>query len=128
MARNNKTPIDKLDDAIDAALQAYAEDISQGLEEATIAVGKAGVKALKAESKSKLGGTGGYAKSWRSKVETSRVGSTVILYSGKPGLPHLLEHGHANRGGGRTPGHEHIAPIENELNEKFTKMVKEAVT
>ncbi len=123
-----KTSIDKLDEAIEKALSDYANDVSTGIAEATQAVGKAGVRALKAEAKNKFGGTGKYAKSWKAKTDTTRTGTTVTIYSTMPGLPHLLEHGHANRGGGRTPGREHIAPVEEELVEKFTKKVQEAMT
>ena len=43
------------------------------------------------------------------------------VYSTKPGMPHLLEKGHAKVGGGRTRAIEHIAPAADdgfELTEK----------
>ena len=43
--------------------------------------------------------TGVYAKSWASKTTTSTSGVYgKTVYSKKPGLPHLLEHGHTIKG------------------------------
>lgn len=71
--------------------------------------------ASKLRKTSPTGATGKYRKGWASKTDTGRltVGATVY---GKPGtyqLAHLLEHGHANRGGGRTRSIEHIKPVED---------------
>ena len=83
-------------------------------------VGQKGVQALRSNS-SIFGGSGKYASGWASKVEDSRLGAKAILYNAKvPGLPHLLEHGHAKRGGGRVAGRIHIAPVEEELDRMFT--------
>ena len=127
MAKATKTTIDKLDDAIAQILDEYVEGVEKDVNEATVKVGKEGVKALKAKSKSTFGGSGKYAKGWKATTDKTRLGTTVTLHNTTPGLPHLLEHGHANRGGGRTPGRTHIAPVETEIIEKFTKLVKEAV-
>lgn len=56
--------------------------------------------------------SGGYAAGWSTKSEgDSLEGYFVRVYNKKkPGLAHLLEKGHANRGGGRTPAYPHIAP------------------
>lgn len=35
------------------------------------------------------------------------------IFSRKPGLPHLLEKGHAKSGGGRTRAFEHVKPAAN---------------
>lgn len=44
-----------------------------------------------------------------------------------PGLPHLLEKGHAKVGGGRVQGHEHIAPAAEDVFEDFERRVGKAV-
>lgn len=59
--------------------------------------------------------TGEYARNWKSRVETGRLAVVATVYGDKPtySLAHLLEHGHAKRGGGREVGKvEHIAPVE----------------
>ena len=70
-------------------------------------------------------GTGKYAEGWTSRVETDRLSATGTIYTGKlPGLPHLLEHGHAKRGGGRVPGRVHIAPVEKILESAFMRAIQ----
>ena len=64
---------------------------------------------------------GGYAKSIRYRVEGEGREVQGHVYSTKPGMPHLLEKGHAKVGGGRTRAIEHIAPAADdgfELTEK----------
>ena len=53
--------------------------------------------------------TGGYQKSIRFRVEQGPNGPVGHVYSTKPGLPHLLEFGHAKIGGGHTKAQPHVA-------------------
>lgn len=119
-----KVPLDKLQSEIDKILDEYNERIFDGVQDSVEAVTKAGAKAVKKEAQSKFGGTGKYAKGWTSKVEKSRTDAQDVIYNkNTPGLPHLLEHGHANRGGGRTPGREHIKPVEDMIIKEFEQKV-----
>lgn len=63
---------------------------------------------------------GKYAKSWTFTVE-GRVIPKAIIYSKVPGLPHLIENGHAKRNGGRVAGKVHIRPVEEAANEEFVR-------
>lgn len=120
------TPIEKLDSEIEAILEEYKDDIQQGMDEAKVAVGKAGVKALRASCK-QFHGTGEYARGWTVNEEKSRVGNKVVIWNKKkPSLTHLLEYGHAKDGkkGGRVPAYVHIAPVEEKVAEAFEKKVK----
>ena len=58
--------------------------------------------------------TGKYAKSWTSKVTAENsVSLEVTVYSpSRYMLAHLLENGHAKRGGGRVRAIPHIKPAE----------------
>lgn len=68
--------------------------------------------------------TGDYAASWTYGVgETKRARHTMIVHAERPeyALTHLLEKGHQNRNGGRTPAIVHIAPAEEEAADRLEK-------
>lgn len=68
--------------------------------------------------------TGDYAASWTfGNREVRRHKKVMSVYAEKPeyALTHLLEKGHQNRGGGRTPGIPHIAPVEKTAVENLEK-------
>lgn len=89
------------------------------------------VLAVSREAQSKLQAssprrTGRYAGSWARRIESSRLGTTkTTLYSKVPGLPHLLEFGHALRGGGRARANPHIAPVESWANAETEKKLRQ---
>ena len=111
---------DRFAAAVEAILADYEGSVERITEETTKAVAQKGLALLKSEARAKFKGTGEYAKGWRSKLELKRMHPRAILYNAKlPGLPHLLEHGHAKRGGGRVAGRAHIAPVEKIVNETY---------
>lgn len=88
--------------------------------------------AKKLRSTTKIGGTGAYKASWTTKVEKGRLQSLATVYAEAPGfrLAHLLEHGHAVRGGGREPvgAIEHIKPVEEWAIQEAEDRVIEEIT
>ena len=96
----------------DMLLKQYYPNVVETTTEVIDEVSKEAVKKLKQDSPK--GAKGKYAKGWARKVETGRltVGATVYGKHGTYQLAHLLEHGHAKRGGGRTESLVHIAPVE----------------
>lgn len=126
-----KIPVDRLSAEINKILTEYGNEVQENVDDAARRVTKAGAKAVRgnAQSTFRVGnGEKNYAKGWTSKFETGRLSAQGIIYNKDlPGLPHLLEHGHANRNGGRTPGREHIAPVEQKIIEDFEKAVKKAI-
>ena len=119
----SKTPIDKLQEAVNKALSEYADDATKTIEDLSKEFTKKGVQAVKGNSKV-FRGTGKYASGWTSQFETGRLSAQGVIYNKTPGLPHLLEKGHAKRGGGRVAGRVHIAPVEEELVGAFERAVK----
>lgn len=72
--------------------------------------------------------SGAYKKSWAIKKEKKIGQVTVTLYNRKHyRLTHLLEKGHARRGGGRTRAIPHILPAEQSAVERFEKGVEEII-
>lgn len=127
MASRKCTP-EQLPQVIAAILDEYVGDVTRNIPEITERVAKEGVKALRTSAKEKFNGKK-YAGGWTSKTEHGRLSSSVTIYNGRlPGLPHLLEHGHANRNGGRTPGRTHIAPVEEKLVKEYEKKVEDELT
>lgn len=97
-------------------VQQYLEnqqyEVIEAMSEAIDEVAKESVKKLKADSP--RGTTNTYYKGWTYKIEKGRLqhGSVVYGKTGTYQLAHLLEYGHAKRGGGRTNEYEHIKPVE----------------
>lgn len=117
-----KVTIDNLDEAIIGILNEYADDIDANIAIVTKKIGQTGAKALNSSAKTNFNGTK-YSKSWTSTTEQGRLYTTVTIYSRIPGLPHLLEYGHALVGGGRVKGRAHIQPVEEKLIEEYEKEV-----
>ena len=125
---SKRTPIDKLDTAISKILEEYGDDLKENVNSAAREVTRKGVTAVKQGARSSFQGTGKYSKGWTSKFEEGRISAQGIIYNKDlPGLPHLLEHGHAKRNGGRVSGKVHIGNVEQDIVQKFERAVKQAI-
>ena len=115
-----------IEKAIKDILQDYSVEVAKAAEEAITEVTKEATKKLKQTSP----GKGRYAKGWTSKVEKTAVAVDAVVY-GKTGtyqIAHLLEHGHARRGGGRNvDAIVHIKPVEEWAVKKVETRIREKV-
>ena len=117
---------DKIAAAVEKILDDYEGSVKENLDVIVKKVAQKGASMLRSQSRSAVGGTGEYAKGWKARTQAWRLSVAGTIYNADlPGLPHLLEHGHANRGGGRTPGRVHIAPVEEKLVNEFERQVME---
>lgn len=74
--------------------------------------------------------TGAYAKSWATKTvsENSHTLEITVHSKNRYQLAHLLEKGHAKRGGGRVSGKPHIAPAEEMGDEMLENLIKKELS
>lgn len=115
---------DRFAEALNKILKEYQEDTTKNINQLAKKFAQKGAKEVKSAS-GQFGGSGKYASGWTSKYEEGRLSAQGIIYNSKtPGLPHLLENGHAKRGGGRVAGRTHIAPVEEMLVTEFMKAVE----
>ena len=118
----DKCTIDNLAKTIMEGLQEYADVASADVKTAVRKAGKNVKTEISANAPKR---TGAYAKSWAVKTEKETAHSLEVVVHSKNRyqLAHLLEHGHAKRGGGRVAGIPHIAPAE----EKAVKQLEEDI-
>jgi len=121
---NRTVSIDEMDSAIMDELEKYAELASDDL--------KAAVKETAASVRKDIQAgapvdTGKYKKSWSVKNvhEDSESIDLVVHSRNRYQIAHLLEHGHAKRGGGRVAAKPHIAAAEQRGNEKLVNTIKQ---
>lgn len=121
-----KTPIDKLQANIDKLLSAYAESVNKDVSQLAKDFAKKGALAVKQSAQAKgWGEHTGYAQGWTSQFIENRYSAQGVIFNKTvPGLPHLLENGHALRNGGRSRAIPHIAPVEEKLVQEFQKAVE----
>ena len=119
-----KCTIDQLAETIMEGLQEYADAASTDVKTAVRKAGKSVKTEISANAPKR---TGAYAKSWTVKTQKETANSLEVVVHSKNRyqIAHLLEHGHAKRGGGRVAGRPHIAPAEEkavrELEEEITR-------
>ena len=118
--------IDQMAHVIMEGLQEYADLATEDMK---AAVKKAGNKA---KSDVQAGGpvkTGKYKKSWAVKTtkENANAMEVTVHSKNRYQLAHLLEFGHAKRGGGRTRAFPHIAPAEAAAAELLEREVEAAL-
>lgn len=116
--------IDEMDNLIMEELEKYADLAADEL--------KAAVKETAASVRKDIQAgapvdTGKYKKSWSVKNvrEDSESIELVVHSRNRYQIAHLLEHGHAKRGGGRVAAKPHIASAEQHGNEKLVQTIEQ---
>lgn len=111
--------VDNLASEVNKMLAEYKDVVFDGMESA---IDEAGNTAKRVISERAPKNTGSYSKSWKkkkSKESSSKVGMLVYASGRSGSITHLLENGHAKRGGGRTKAYPHISPAQDAAEEKF---------
>ena len=103
--------VDQLADEVMKQLNDFADATCDDMKAAVKKAGNTVRDQIKSTAPNR---TGAYAKSWSVKntKESSHAFEVTIYSRNRYQLAHLLEFGHAKRGGGRVSGRAHIAPAE----------------
>ncbi len=118
--------IDQLASEVMAGLTEYANLAADDMKKA---VRKAGTTVRKEIQANAPKDSGDYAKSWSVKnmKETANSLEVAVHSRNRYQLAHLLEFGHAKRGGGRVPGRAHIAPAEEKGIRELEQEIQKAL-
>ena len=122
MSRN--VSIDEMSDAIMDELEKYKDLAADDLKDAVKETAKTVRKEIQANAPVD---TGKYKKSWSVKNmhEDADFVDLVVHSRNRYQIAHLLEHGHAKRGGGRVAARPHIAAAEEKGEEQLVETIKQ---
>lgn len=106
-------------------LNEYNQEVADKVKDVLPDIAKEAAKKIKAGSP----GEGRYASGWRAKnTETTVMGIKAVVHNSKaPGLPHLLEFGHALRNGRRSNAYVHIKPAEEWVRTEAAQRLEDAL-
>ena len=126
IAMATKVSIDQMASVIMDGLKEYADLATDDLK---AAVKKTGNEVRKQIQSTAPKASGKYSKSWSVKTtKESSNGMEVTVYSrNRYQLAHLLEFGHAKRGGGRVAARPHIAAAEQAGIESFEQAIERSL-
>ena len=122
MSRN--VSIDEMSDAIMDGLEKYKDLAADDLKDAVKETAKTVRKEIQANAPVD---TGKYKKSWSVKNmhEDAESVDLVVHSRNRYQIAHLLEHGHAKRGGGRVAARPHVAAAEEKGEEQLVETIKQ---
>ena len=121
--------IDSMDlsKTVQKLMKEYGDDVTEITRRLVKKAGNEARDKLKQKSPKKYGD---YAKAWTAgNYVWSALGAEISVYikTRDYSLTHLLEKGHAKRGGGRVRAIPHIQPVEKETHEELEKSLIQAV-
>ena len=118
--------INALADAIMDTLEEYADIAAEDVKQAVKDAGDVVKNDIRSHAPKD---TGDYAKSWAvKKMKEPSSSLTVAVHSrNRYQLAHLLEFGHARRGGGRVAARPHIASAEQKGMEYLEEEIRKAL-
>lgn len=119
--------IDGLSSEVMKELEKYADVTTEKVKKAVQNAGKTVRDEISSNAPSD---TGKYSKSWTVKTvrETSNSLELVVHSKNRYQLTHLLEFGHAKRGGGRVSARPHVVNAEEKAIKVFEEEIKEAIS
>ena len=122
----DRVKIDQMAHVIMEGLQEYADLATDDMKAAVKKAGDSAKKDVQAGAPVK---SGKYKKSWTVKTtkENSNSLEVTVHSRNRYQIAHLLEFGHAKRGGGRVRAFPHIAPAEQKAAELLEKEVERAL-
>ena len=120
------TSIDNLAEEIMQGLQEYADLADTAMKAAVKKTATSVKKEISANAPKR---SGKYRKSWTTKKtrENSHTLEMTVHSKDRYQLTHLLEKGHAKRGGGRVAAIPHIAPAEANGEVLLTELIEKAL-
>lgn len=119
--------VDDMANAVSELLEEYSDLATDEMKSAVQKSAKFVQEEISANAPKK---TGAYAKSWTNmKTEEDSASVQYTVYSkNKYQLAHLLENGHAKRGGGRVAARVHIAPAEEAGETYLENLIEEVLS
>ena len=124
---SRKVKPDALAAAIQQELEEWRGDVQDRVNDAGRESIEKLVKMTKATAPKK---SGKFRRSITSEESTNAMGAKTYTWGAKAPshrVTHLLVHGHANRGGGRTPGNPFLENALSSVLPEYEEAVKEAV-
>ena len=121
------TSIDDLASEVMKGLTEYAELADAGMKRAVRKTATAVKNEISANAPVK---SGSYKRSWTTKKskENSHTLEMTVHSKDRYQIAHLLEHGHAKRGGGRVAAIPHISPAEQHGEEMLETLIEKALS
>ena len=118
--------VDQLVETVMKELEDYADTTTDGVKSAVRKAANTVKKEIQAGAPQR---TGKYAKSWATKTtgEDSHSLEITVHSRNRYQIAHLLEHGHAKRGGGRVAARPHIAAAETDGIEELEREIERSI-